>query len=75
MLTLDLSPEVEELLDAMAKATGRAKEEIARRALLDALEDYEDYTLAEERIRTSTGERISWEEVKAMYLPDEERAK
>ena len=75
MLTLDLSPEVEDVLEAMAKATGRSKQEIAHRALLDALEDFEDYTLAEERLRTATDETIGWDEVKARLLPDEELAK
>jgi RHH-type rel operon transcriptional repressor/antitoxin RelB len=75
MLTLDLSPEVEDVLEAMAKATGRSKQEIAYRALLDALEDFEDYTLAEERLRTATDETIGWDEVKARLLPDEELAK
>jgi len=65
MLTLNLSPEAEGLLAQMARETGRTPEEIARRALLDVMEDYEDAKLADERHRTSDGTSVSWEEVKA----------
>lgn len=69
MLTVDLSPEAEALLDRMARETGRTREEIARRALLDVMEDYEDAKLADERRRTFEGS-VPWEEVRAHLLDD-----
>ncbi len=69
MLTLNLSSEIEELLAQMARETGRTPEEIARRALLDVMEDFEDAKLADERLRTSDGVSFTLEEVMAKY-PD-----
>jgi hypothetical protein len=70
LLTLDLSAAVYEQLAILARGTGRSPEEIACRALLDVLEDHEDAKIAEERIRTDDGTRISWDEIRAKY-PDE----
>ena len=39
MLTPNLSPAAEELLAQMARETGRAPKAVARRALLDFMED------------------------------------
>ncbi len=54
MLALRLPPEIEERLDALAKATGRSKSFYVREALLEHLEDMEDAYLAAatlERVR------------------------
>ena len=64
MLDLDLSPEVDELLEAMAKKAGQTKSEFAVAAIIEKLEDLEDYAIAQERLRT-LGKTLSWEEVKA----------
>ena len=64
MLALRLSPEIEARLEAMAKKTGRTKSFYAREAILEKLEDMEDYYLAEERLK-NPGKRLSWDEVKA----------
>jgi len=74
MLNIELTTAQLELLATMAKETGRLPEEIARRAVLDALEDYEDYKLAAERLRTSDGTTYSLEEILAKY-PEEYAAK
>jgi len=47
-------PEAEELLALMAKKTGRTPSDIAHRALLDAMEDYEDAEVADASARSST---------------------
>jgi RHH-type rel operon transcriptional repressor/antitoxin RelB len=70
MLALRLPPEIEARLDALAKKTGRTKSFYAREAILEHLEDIEDAYLADERIRTDTGERISLEDVMAEFADD-----
>lgn len=70
MLALRLPPEIEARLDALAKRTGRTKSYYAREAILEHLEDLEDAHLADERIRTDNGERISLEEMMEKYADD-----
>ena len=50
MLALQLPPEIEERLEAVAGSTGKTKEECAARAILDFLESEEDFLLATERL-------------------------
>ena len=50
MLAIRLPPEVEERLEALAKATGRSKTYYAREAILEHLDDLEDLYLAEKRL-------------------------
>lgn len=49
MLALRLPAEIEKRLDALAKRTGRTKSFYARRAIIEKIEDLEDYYLALER--------------------------
>jgi RHH-type transcriptional regulator, rel operon repressor / antitoxin RelB len=70
MLALRLPPEIEARLDALAKRTGRTKSYYAREAILVHIEDLEDAYLADQRIRSDTGERISLEDVMAEYADD-----
>jgi RHH-type rel operon transcriptional repressor/antitoxin RelB len=70
MLALRLPPDIEARLDALAKKTGRTKSFYAREAILEHIEDLEDAYIAEERIRTDTGERISLEEMMEKYADD-----
>lgn len=70
MLALRLPPEIEARLDALAKKTGRTKSFYAREAIIEHLEDLEDAYIAEERIRTDTGERISLEDMMKKYADD-----
>lgn len=50
MLALRLPPEIEKRLDALAKATGRTKSYYARQAILQQLDDLEDYHEAEKEM-------------------------
>ena len=50
MLAIRLPAEVEDRLEALAKATGRTKTFYAREAILDHLDDLEDLYLAEQRL-------------------------
>ncbi len=70
MLALRLPPDLEARLDALAKKTGRTKSFYAREAIIEHIEDLEDAYLAEERIRTDSGERISLEEMMTKYADD-----
>ena len=67
MLALRLPVEIEERLDALAKATGRSKSYYAREAILQHLEDLEDVYLAEQRLidhRKGRGETVSMDEMR-----------
>lgn len=75
MLALRLPPDLEARLDALAKKTGRTKSFYAREAIIEHIEDLEDLYLAEERLRTSDGKTIPWEDVRAKYFDDEGRSK
>jgi RHH-type rel operon transcriptional repressor/antitoxin RelB len=48
MIQIALDPEVEKQLTDIAARTGKAPDELARRALLAYLEDLEDYAIAVE---------------------------
>ncbi|MDE2382983.1 MAG: TraY domain-containing protein [Alphaproteobacteria bacterium] len=50
MLAIRLPPEIEERLEKLARKTGRTKTYYARQAILDQLDDLEDYYLAEKRM-------------------------
>ena len=64
MLTLHLDPEAEKLLKQFAAKTGQTKAEFARRAILDRLEDCEDYEAGVAALRTGKREdAIPFEEV------------
>ena len=46
MLAIRLPPDIEERLEKLAKQTGRTKTFYAREAILEHIEDLEDYYLA-----------------------------
>lgn len=50
MLVIRLPAEIEERLNALARATGRTKTFYAREAILEHLDDLEDIYLAEKRL-------------------------
>jgi len=66
MLAIRLPEEIEKRLEELAKKTGRTKSYYVRQAILEYLEDLEDYYLAEERLK-------SFDESK--YIPLEEITK
>ena len=51
MLAIRLDQEVENRLESLAKKTGRTKTYYAREAILEHLEDLEDYYLAVETLQ------------------------
>ncbi|SDO46957.1 type II toxin-antitoxin system RelB family antitoxin [Vreelandella arcis] len=68
MLALRLPTEIEERLEALAKATGRTKSFYAREAILEHLEDLEDVYLAEKTL-----EQVRRSEMTTHSLDDVER--
>jgi RHH-type rel operon transcriptional repressor/antitoxin RelB len=64
MLAIRLPRDVEARLAALARKTGRTKTHYAREAILEHLQDLEDFYLAEQRMkRYSEKETIPLEEV------------
>jgi RHH-type rel operon transcriptional repressor/antitoxin RelB len=53
MLAIRLPADIELRLEKLAKSTGRTKTYYAKEAILEHLQDLEDYYLAEERLKTS----------------------
>ena len=68
MISVRLGEELEQRLEALAKATGRSKTYYVREALIQKLEDMEDLYLAE-----AVMERIASGEEKTTPLADLER--
>jgi RHH-type rel operon transcriptional repressor/antitoxin RelB len=50
MLAIQLPDDIEQRLDALAKATGRSKESYLQEAIVEYLGDLEDFYLAEQRL-------------------------
>ena len=70
MLAIRLPSEIEDRLEALAKATGRSKTFYARQAILEHLDDLEDVCLAEQRlidIRLGKTQTIPLEDVMKRY--------
>lgn len=70
MLAIRLPEEIEARLEALAKKTGRTKTYYARQAILEYLDDLEDYYLASSRMREIESGRektIPLEEVMREY--------
>lgn len=64
MLDLELPPDIEKRLEALAKKTGQSKSFYAREAILRHLEDLEDYHLAVERLERG-GPTVSLEDLES----------
>lgn len=70
MLALRLPPDIESRLSALAQATGRTKTYYAREAIVEHIEDLEDYYLAEQRsadIRAGREAPVPIEEIMRRY--------
>jgi RHH-type transcriptional regulator, rel operon repressor / antitoxin RelB len=50
MLAIQLPDDIEQRLEALAKATGRSKESYLQEAIIECLGDLEDFYLAEQRL-------------------------
>ena len=71
MLAIRLPPKIEKRLSALAKKTGRTKTYYAREAIIERIQDLEDYYLAEERMKDyDPAKAIPIEEVMKRYGMD-----
>lgn len=77
MITIKLPPKTEKLLADMAKASGRTADQVAVDAILEAIEDWQDAKIADERLKEDDGVRIPLKEMirKLERREVEERAK
>lgn len=70
MLALRLPPEIEDRLEALARRTGRSKDDHARDAILEHLENLEDLEVAEQRlaaVRSGEGATVSLDDLMSRY--------
>ena len=68
MLAIRLPAEVEKRLEKLAKKTGRTKSYYVRQAIIEYLEDLEDFYLAEERLKSfSEAKTIPIEDIMKRY--------
>jgi RHH-type rel operon transcriptional repressor/antitoxin RelB len=68
MLAVRLPDEIEKRLEKLAKKTGRTKSYYVRQAILEYLEDMEDYYLAEVRLKSfNEAKTIPLEEIMKRY--------
>ncbi len=70
MLAIRLPQEIESRLSALAEKTGRTKTYYAREAILEYLDDLEDFYLAEQRyadIQADKSETVSLEDMMRDY--------
>ncbi len=70
MLAIRLPSDLEDRLEALAKATGRTKTFYAREAIMAHLDDLEDLYLAEQRLldsRAGRSESVPLEEMMKRY--------
>ena len=71
-ITARLPAATVEALDAAAKALHRSRAEIVRQAVERYLEDFDDLTVALERLRDPTDPVLDWDEVRhALLDPDQ----
>jgi len=50
MLAIELPEEIDRRLERLARMTGRSKADTVREAVLEYLEDWDDFLIAEERM-------------------------
>ncbi len=67
-ITARVPDEVAEALDAAAAALNRSRAEVIRQALESYLEDFDDLTVALERLRDPADPVLDWDEVRRELL-------
>ena len=67
-ITARIPDEVARALDAVAATLNRSRAEVIRQALESYLEDFDDLTVALERLRDPTDPVLDWDEVRRELL-------
>lgn len=70
-LTARVPDELVEALDAAASALNRTRAEIIRQAIERYLEDFDDLTIAVERLRDPSDPVLNWDEVRDELLAED----
>ena len=68
-ITVRLPHEMVEALDAAASTLRRSRADVVRQALERYLEDFDDLTVAVERLRDPGDPVLDWDEVKGSLMP------
>ncbi|WP_192243239.1 DUF6290 family protein [Mesorhizobium silamurunense] len=63
MITVELPERAEKLLAAMAKESGRSTDQVVTEAILEAIEDWQDARIADERLKDDDGVRVPLDDV------------
>lgn len=69
MLSVAIDPELEKRLEALGAKTETSKADFVRQAMMDALDEWEDAAVAEERLR-NPGREYSMEEAERILGVD-----
>ena len=67
-VTARVSDELAEALDAVAKELRRSRAEVIRQALERFLEEFDDLTVALERLRDPSDPVLDWDDVRRQLL-------
>ena len=70
-ITARLPDEVVSALDRAAQTLNRSRADIIRQAVESYLEDFDDLTVAIERLRDPADTNIDWQEAKRALLADD----
>jgi RHH-type rel operon transcriptional repressor/antitoxin RelB len=70
MLSIDLDPEIEQRLKALAKRTGKTEAKLAQELVKYGMEDLEDISIAEARLANPMPTLTSEQVRKALGLED-----
>jgi predicted DNA-binding protein len=70
-ITARLSEEVVGALDRAAKTLHRSRADVVRQAIEQYLEDFDDLSVAIDRLRDPTDETVNWETARRALLADD----
>ncbi len=70
-ITARLPEETVSALDRAAKSLHRTRADVIRQAIEAYLEDFDDLSLAVERLRDPCDETVNWEEARRALLADD----
>ncbi len=70
-ITARLPDEVVSALDRAARSLHRSRAEVVRQAIESYLEDFEDLSVAIDRLRDPADETVNWEEARRALLAED----
>lgn len=70
-ITARLPDEVASALDRAARSLHRSRADVVRQAIESYLEDFDDLSVAIERLRDPADETVNWEEARRVLLTED----